>query len=299
MAIFNTAYDTTVMQGYPLNEFVTGVLKSINLGRCQKAKENLWVVTDGTLAPPFSHPIHLIDNTTGVARDLGMAIDARALVKPGVGGRVDVRVRDRTNYDLLAVRADLTYKWITGDKKLISRVTPKMMNIYSYWLSGNIARRFALDPGDIAKLQIICAVYWQSLFIASNQWDERFIDECMVQLTQVMRTRVDFLRSVIQDIQPMTDIKSLTDTIKTVTDSVRLKDLTPGVLISIIASTWMGNNKAEILAVAVEHPPTFLSLIYAAINEALYRRVGLAKVALDTLKGDANAVGLQIKGMLS
>ena len=47
-----------------------------------------------------------------------------------------------------------------------------------------------------------------------------------------------------------------------------------------MGNTWFGANAKEILAVALEHPPTWLSLVYIALKERSYKNTSLAKIAL-------------------
>jgi hypothetical protein len=52
-----------------------------------------------------------------------------------------------------------------------------------------------------------------------------------------------------------------------------------GVLVEIIAFSWYGTNAREIAAVALEHPPTFLVMVFNAFTDRTYRNSPLARTA--------------------
>jgi hypothetical protein len=49
-------------------------------------------------------------------------------------------------------------------------------------------------------------------------------------------------------------------------------------LITILKSSWFGNNAAELLAVSLEHPPTWVSLVYTSLSERSFKNANLSKI---------------------
>ena len=156
------------------------------------------------------------------------------------------------------------------------------------------------DFKDLTTIKTLCGLYYLSLFDQPRDWDKHYTANALLQLTQVLKIPSVFAKEVILDIEkPLTDIQSLVDIIKEKTDNVRLDTLTPGVLLTIISSTWFGNNHAEILAIALEHPPTFVALVYTAINDNLFKRVGFSQIVQNTLKSESRNVSVRIQELLS
>ena len=251
-------------------------------------------VIEGNKAKPFPHPFYSEE------ADNGMFIDLRGMNKAGIDEDLVIKVRDKSEYDLLYTRARLSQIWIEKHTDVIKFINPKLIIIYSEWIASNISKRFALDFKDLTTIKTLCGLYYLSLFDQPRDWDKHYTANALLQLTQVLKIPSVFAKEVILDIEkPLTDIQSLVDIIKEKTDNVRLDTLTPGVLLTIISSTWFGNNHAEILAIALEHPPTFVALVYTAINNNLFKRVGFSQIVQNTLKSESRNVGVRIQELLS
>ena len=59
----------------------------------------------------------------------------------------------------------------------------------------------------------------------------------------------------------------------------RLESLNSGILITILGNTWYSINAKELIAVGLEHVPTYLSVIYAAVTQKNFRSSIIAKIA--------------------
>jgi hypothetical protein len=63
-----------------------------------------------------------------------------------------------------------------------------------------------------------------------------------------------------------------------ITDSVRLKDFNAGVLFTLLGNTWFGANAKEMIAVATEHPPTWIAMLLSAFTERTFKNSQIAKI---------------------
>jgi hypothetical protein len=50
-------------------------------------------------------------------------------------------------------------------------------------------------------------------------------------------------------------------------------------LFTVLGGTWFGANAKELVAVALEHPPTWISILLAAFTERSFRNSQLGKLA--------------------
>jgi hypothetical protein len=57
-----------------------------------------------------------------------------------------------------------------------------------------------------------------------------------------------------------------------------LNNLNTATLYPIMAGTWYGANSAEMVAVALEHPPTWVTMVYQATTARSYYHSALAKM---------------------
>jgi hypothetical protein len=56
-------------------------------------------------------------------------------------------------------------------------------------------------------------------------------------------------------------------------------------LITLTGQSWFGLNAKEILAIALEHPPTWTTIVHHALQERTYRNSVIAKLAERYIKG--------------
>lgn len=295
--IFKTAYDTSVAKGYDQKALNDSILKAFIQGQTTNIKKDIFAISEGNLAKPFPHPF-LVEET-------GIAIDVRQYVKSSNvhdqdRQELEIRVRNRSEYDLLVNRASLLKIWLEYKPEELLYIHPSLMTIYAEWITSSIGKRFALDYKEITMIKALCGLYFLSLYSEERDWNEFFTANALLKITQIMRVPSLLVKETIMDItEPLTDIESLVNLIKEKCDNIRLSGLTPGIVISILSNTWFGNNHAELLAVAIEHPPTFIALVYAAINDTLYRRIGFSQVVSNVLKNEQRNVSTKILELLN
>jgi hypothetical protein len=109
--------------------------------------------------------------------------------------------------------------------------------------------------------------------------DDVMIHKFSVHTIKATRAPVDL---VIDTFGKIGDIKSITDfcnKVPQILENIRLNDFNLGVLLTIIANSWYGLNSREILAVALEHPPTWCSLVYGSLTERTFKNSMIARVA--------------------
>lgn len=225
--------------------------------------------------PMFSHPVLISkDNKQYIVSDLRNY------------GKYDSTqnkfiVKQETDYKLAVHRADINDIWINSDPNILRDISHIPLAIYSTWIAESVAKRFALDPREQFMLTILSGIYYYSLF---NQADKELNETDKLRLVNVLikslhASSKDIL-SVTDICSNITDIKHFCDLAEKVTGSIRLRDLNPGTLYATIGGTWYSSNlnSREILAVAIEHPPTWITLLLYCISERSYKNSQLAKI---------------------
>jgi len=281
MTVFKTAYDTTICQG-----FVNTVHKTAQA--LQVAEINGSLVTPpnqsairyvqgGTPAadaiPAFAHPM-LFKGQGG--QDL-IGVDLRAV------GRWDPHqnqfvVRNAIEYALLTRRAQLTEVWLGVSGTTLKSLSNLPVTIFSSWLSESIARRFALDAREQLDLAILAAVFYNSQFTDEKILTDDEKNRTAGQIARITRASAEDVFKVMDHVSVVQDLKGFCAMAMDVTGSVRLKDLNAGLVYEILGGTWWGLNAREVIAVAVEHPPTWISVLLAAYNERTFKNSGITKI---------------------
>lgn len=228
---------------------------------------------------PFAHPL-LVDFPSASK----IVIDARSFTKQQQN---DVFVSSEPNYFFELTRASLMDHMINGSIKDLLSLGSFPMLVYSRWLSENITKRTGLNPAEQAKLVVICAFFYNSLFREDPTYNDVELSRLVQLIAKITYIPVNLCQEVADNILPMSNLKELVSQIISLIDSPRLEKFSVGLLLTIVMNSWYGVNSKEIICVGLEHPPTWLALVYAALNDRGYKNTGLAKVILANDKKDA------------
>ncbi len=286
MTIFKTAYDTTIGKSLAIektknkiketiirNDFNTdyiNLITSVNFLPVFVIGDSRYLNTD---IPIFGHPM-LVDN---FKEKNYLSLDLRMLVNIDreTGAYLE---KNKTERDLAISRFILNYIALSEGMGHLKNSLSFGGIIFSQWLSQSISKRFSLDPKDQITLSIITSIYYNSLFQDSFSLDE---DSKILLAKQIVRdTNADskYVFGILDQIEKMDDISDYCDTVKRVLENIRLKDFNVGILYTIVAMSWYGLNSKEMIAVALEHIPTWLSVCYAAVNERTFKNTTIAGV---------------------
>jgi hypothetical protein len=280
MTRFATAYDTTACGGYVLDRLKDGIQLALikgDLGFARIPHTRIFEVRGSGAAssaiPEFAHPFPFEHNG-----ELCLAIDVRPF---GHYDRMEGHfvVRNPIEYDLLVHRAKLNDIWISNDFAILRDVSPMAVSYFASWIAENVAKRFALDPREQLDLAILAAFHYLCLFLPDEQLADQTKMKMVTQISRAVRCSAqDVLQVIDQQHKPCITLTDFCMEAKSVTKSVRLQEFGPGVLVSILKGTWFGVHSQEMLAVAIEHPPTWLAVLLAAHVERTYKNTMLGRL---------------------
>ena len=169
----------------------------------------------------------------------------------------------------------------------IRNVSPIIGGIYSRWVSETVARQFQLAPDVQLKLAILSAFFYICQFIPKDAFDPKEELKHAAQVARYVGVSVDFAQKELSGIGHINDLKEFADLVRSLNLSVRLDKFDHAVMLTILTGYWLGNRDREMVAVALEYPPTFITLVYQAINERGYAKTRLADMILRNYdKGD-------------
>lgn len=226
--------------------------------------------------PNFNHPIVFeYENINYLITD----------VRPQVGIRdYNVVIKNQSDFELNRNRVVLNLIWLTNNPNALKSFSILPIAVYSNWISENLARVFALDPGDQAKLAIISALFYQSLFTEFSITSDKDVVKSAAAMVIKNATKLppDMIFSVLDKIAvselSLANISDLCEVIKLVLENDRLENINEGIIVSVLGNSWYGLNAKEVLATAIEHPPTWISVVYSALNEKSFKNSGIAKI---------------------
>jgi hypothetical protein len=290
MTIRKTAYETVACNGFAMKRTIDAIQQAFISGGIGYPSENEKAYkVDGNTnnitadIPAFAHPLLVPSAGVVESNDNGLrvVIDVRNF---GVfdKSKFEYVVKNKIEYDLQSCRGSLNHIWINYNPNLLRDISPLAVGVYAAWVSENVSRRFALEPREQMDLGILSAIFYLTLFKEESVLTE---DEVVKLTTLLNRTLKLNNEDVLAVFDKMTEANIVLHTVHDfcsaaaiVTNSVRLEELNPGVLFTILGGTWFGFNSREMIAVAIEHPPTWIAILVSAFNERGYHNSGIAKL---------------------
>jgi hypothetical protein len=216
--------------------------------------------------PAFGHPfIHQANNW--------IAFDARQVVIADSQTQV-VRMRNEAEYEFCVKRFVLSGMWAVGrTQSLYSMKMPHL--VFADWLANSLTRKFGLGIGDQVKLSVLALIYYAHLFTDNFDHDD------LMKLKVRMAAEIvvgDLVDEVFEKAGELNSVEDFCKACYKVTNNVRLQHLDFNVLVSVVSNTWFGLNSQEVVLLSLEHPPTWIALIYAAITQRSFRNSAISKL---------------------
>jgi hypothetical protein len=288
MTIHHTAYDTTACAGFRMAPIVDAILEAQLRDHLDRADGVAYVdASNGASGQikAFKHAVYIHKSTNPQdhrgARthydEAILAMDLRAC------GRFDAqlgrfKVTNSTMYKNLVYRGGLSSVWLTSGANAFRAITPTATAIFASWLSEAIGFKYQLDPKSKIELMILAGLFYQSNHVEGIEFDKGNEDRYLSAVANALKVSVTDVKRIYTQSQVIVSIEDFCTKAKTVLGNVRLENLNHGVLVTLMGGTWAGDNAIELCAVAMEHPPTWISLIYEAYTNLALKKVGLSRI---------------------
>lgn len=296
MAIYETAYDTTACGGYQFAKIKESLQRAWLLGGLSARTTDvesmgspieLAEIVGGNSTVDaiayFGHPVPILmpeETEHGKQTRQLMCVDLRHF------GRFDMHqhkfiVRNHPEHDWAIDRAILTKMWIDGRIEALRDLSTVPAATYMSLIAECISRRFQLDPSEKMDVTVLAGMFYYSMFTDADVFDEQSRSRIGGNIARITRIPTEKVFKFVNNdaIPVMNDIEFLCDSIKAFVPNHALQNLNKGTLTAVIGGTWYGTNSREIVTAGLEHMPTWLMIVYAALSQATYKKSALFKVA--------------------
>ena len=295
MTVYNSAYDTTALEGSKTVNVFNGWGKLLVGGQygstyrelgMNKIREVLPYPPFDSAVPPFGHPLpgcidptkHLDDHTK--KEDIVIYTDVRRCLHKRKVDEQEISISNMLEYSLTLTRARLQYVWSTESPSTLRDASQYPLGIYALWISETIGARFALSAPQQYKLMILAAFFYQCLFVKGSELNDHDKNRIAGAIARNLRVNADHVYAIIDQIGGQVDsVDRFCEVAPEVTESIRLKELNRGIMAMMLKGTWLNMGNDEIPFVALEHPPTWIAMVYAALSVHGYHRTSIAKIA--------------------
>lgn len=236
--------------------------------------------------PYFSHPLPVkMPNIGQRGGQVYIVSDARNFTYGGLqrtevdGFPVDTfAVKNATEFNLMKIRTILSAYWYNGNTADFRFLPKPAMGIYAQWISQNLSRRFSLDGADQMKIAVIAAAFYESLF-REGEFTDAEKNKLAGKIAQVTYAQAAMILPILDRLGDMKNIDDLCERIAEIVENERVKDLKSGLLISVITHSYFGTNASEVAAIALEHVPTWITLVFSAFTDRGFKNSPLGKIA--------------------
>lgn len=278
MSVFQTAYQTSACAGTNLSKLTEALIRARVEGYIQPMVgfPDVYQVQRGRtideLVPAFEHPV--VSEASGQKI---IYVDVRPY------GRLSLRdysfeVTNDDGYTAATLRARLQQLWSNGGQAALRSMKLPAM-VFTQWISSTITKQLSLGPAEQAKIAILAGIYYLSLFHDDDVGDGK-ADKAGI-ITQVAKNtgiKNNVVADVVENISYIGNINDFCTAVKEEVKNVRLNNLNISTLFPIMGGTWYGANSAQNVAVALEHPPTWIMMVYQAATARSYYHSRLAKM---------------------
>lgn len=276
MTIFNSAYATTQARGYITSKLEQALQEAYYHGSTQQVRENVHMIREGLNGgvagvPAFNFPF------VAKLKDEDVAFfDARTFV--GQGGNGEMRVRDEMELQARTIQAQLALDWHHGYQGRVRDISPLGLMVYSHWMGESVAKRFALDARQQLQVSVFGAIFYLNCFWDKSDAGSEDTAYLMSAITRICGYRHSDVVDIVETHPIIKDLEELCEVIKSFTQSVRLEDLNAATLTGVLVGSWYGNAGRELVGVALEYPPVWLTLLFQAICNRGFKKAGLTQI---------------------
>lgn len=176
-------------------------------------------------------------------------------------------------------RALLNAIWVEKNAYVLLNLSPLPMLVFASWVSETVARRFALTPKEQLTLAIYSSYYYYSLFSENEKMDDEDLNRVIASISKNLRaSSMDVIEVLDRVPETLSGVGQFCELMPEVVGSIRLKDFNHTLLFQLVGGAWFGLNARELVAVSLEHIPSWIALVHAAFSERTYRNTQLSKL---------------------
>jgi hypothetical protein len=194
-----------------------------------------------------------------------------------------IAIRNENEYSLARTRLILESEWQSDKALSLENSLDYAGQVFSTWLSDNITKKFGLDAQNQLELKILSYVYYHSLF-REEPLTSLDLDRLAYKIKENSYMEPKFILGVIGKITSLSDIESFTLNVRSVVSNHRVSHFTIADLVTCIGTSWFGFSAKEMLMLSLEHPPTWISIVHAALNSRSWKNSNIATIALKLSK---------------
>ena len=287
MAIFYSPYDTTVGSKFNTDRSQTAIRQSLGLNypwmKINEANKTIFIYPN-SVVPTFSHPL-TIETVKGLTYTI---CDLSSFIRERQEG--EYTVANKPLFSLQTIRTVLTADLINNGTRSIKSLSSNVVKTYVDLITSSLSMAFSLNNEEVLALRALSGWMYYSMLHSDLFSGELEFDALVAKLAREINIPSSFLYRYL-DQEFYKSVGDFLEKIKQKINNPAVQKINEGLFYTVIAknlnaNVWIGLEKQEILAMSIEHIPTFIATLVICLSEQVFKNAGLTKMALRNFTRD-------------
>lgn len=287
MAIFYSPYETTIGSKFNTDRSQAAIRQSLGLRypwmKINEANKTIFIYPN-PVVPTFSHPLTLetVKGLTYTVCDLSSFIRERQ--------EGEYVVANKPLFSLQTIRTVLTSDLVNNGTRSIKSLSPNVVKTYVDLITSSLSMAFSLNNEEVLALRALSGWMYYSMLHNDPYAGELEFDALIAKLSREINIPSSFLYRYI-DQEFYKNVSDFLEKLRQKITNPAVQKINEGLFYTVIAknlnaNVWIGLEKQEILAMSVEHIPTFIATLVICLSEQVFKNAGLTKMALRNFTRD-------------
>lgn len=287
MAIFYSPYETTIGSKFNTDRSQAAIRQSLGLRypwmKINEANKTIFIYPNPAV-PTFSHPLTLetVKGLTYTVCDLSSFIRERQ--------EGEYVVANKPLFSLQTIRTVLTSDLVNNGTRSIKSLSPNVVKTYVDLITSSLSMAFSLNNEEVLALRALSGWMYYSMLHNDPYAGELEFDALIAKLSREINIPSSFLYRYI-DQEFYKNVSDFLEKLRQKITNPAVQKINEGLFYTVIAknlnaNVWIGLEKQEILAMSVEHIPTFVATLVICLSEQVFKNAGLTKMALRNFARD-------------
>lgn len=287
MAIFYSPYETTIGSKFNTDRSQTAIRQSLGLNypwmKINEANKTIFIYPN-SVVPTFSHPL-TIETVKGLTYTI---CDLSSFIRERQEG--EYTVANKPLFSLQTIRTVLTADLINNGTRSIKSLSPNVVKTYVDLITSSLSMAFSLNNEEVLALRALSGWMYYSMLHSDLFSGELEFDALVAKLAREINIPSSFLYRYL-DQEFYKSVGDFLEKIKQKINNPAVQKINEGLFYTVIAknlnaNVWIGLEKQEILAMSIEHIPTFIATLVICLSEQVFKNAGLTKMALRNFTRD-------------
>lgn len=287
MAIFYSPYETTIGSKFNTDRSQIAIRQSLGLKypwmKINEANKTVFIYPN-SVVPTFSHPL-TIETVKGLTYTF---CDLSSFIRERQEG--EYVVANKPLFSLQTIRTVLTADLINNGTRSIKSLSPNVVKTYVDLITSSLSMAFSLNNEEVLALRSLSGWMYYSMLHNDPYAGELEFDALIAKLAREINIPSSFLYRYI-DQEFYKNVGDFLEKLRQKITNPAVQKINEGLFYTVIAknlnaNVWIGLEKQEILAMSVEHIPTFVATLVICLSEQVFKNAGLTKMALRNFARD-------------